>query len=1521
MQNVMKRNLLQLFVLALAWSMTSLIASADEIQPLDPPCPTLTTSDITTPADGHRVRLLFPAFLDLDLNSLGDTDLILLGADGFEERARFEGYARELLPIPLAITSLPTDAEPIRIPAPSPVIVATYSFSGPGGNWDAGDNGIYRIRLAEDAITNNDGRPFQSKFLGGFRCAINTSEPLTIQPTETRITFRRSLVDDEVRYFSDVTITFSTPHVRIVRGDLEQNGNRFTAPISAYRLPVALPVTPVTETTADRVANIDTSAPEPTPYRHRVTLTYRLGALEAGTYAFLARVNGELEGSDSFTIPTIPPVDEEAPEAELAARNIVEFSAKPHQFSVTYGDRSGIDIRTLGDGDVMVLSPCIDHPRLLNDPCPSNWKAQRARLVDLIPLDRRFQKVRAIYEVEPPNQAWTAAANGFYPIVWRSDEVCDTLGNCNREQCLGGFEVAIDTNNPPIKAEAKIRIDASDALNVLAKVHVRFARPHSIVSQNIRRDENRIYLIAEAETQTFIDPVEPFATTQENLLYEIGPLRSGEYFAGFIMNGHLYNRENFKVEPTPPIDADVHLQVDSTDPENVTARVEISFRTPHRLVQGGIVRDGHRLKLLAKAEPFPIPLDAGIRPPIPAPVVLEYRISELAPGGYLAAFVMNEFPYATDSFVIEAPGPPVDAHVRLGINQEDPDNTTGVVRIEFATPHVVTGQDVHRMGKRFIFSATARPIEDPTTVRVAQFVTLRFPLGDLPAGDYSAALVMNGYPYDTASWSESQDEFRARVDVVVDQNDEGRWIAKATIEFANPQVRITDPGKVVQNRAVLMINATAGITDALDVPGPYKFTYDLGELSPGPKWLKFFINGSQRNQIDFLVPVIPARVDLSFQTETLPSSAKVKIQFRDHYRVTNQRVIRIGNLIALLADAEGPLPILAPLPPAPIELDYVLGDLEPGTYLGGFVMNGHLYAFEQFEVARNTLEAEVKLTAEVNDNVIVTAEVDFKDPFVIITDQGTPRIEGNIIRINATADRVNFFAPPSGDPQIINYDLGQLRPGRYLVIYSINGNFEVRATFAVPEICKPLPHLAGIRTDEEEGQWFSKVALALTPGQQVLDWGTVRQSNNEFRVNITVACVDSPILPVPVDEVLPNEIPDGLELDASGEIRMGGSAVRLVSHTYRLGELAPGHYKFVVHSRDTTLGSDRFEVEGAPPRVELSVADITEAIKEHHFGIAFHDRTGLDHDSIQEAKIWIVGPDNFREEAALLSYASTDDAPSTSGFARYSVNGPDGSWDRPDNGGYRIFIEADKVRDLQGNALEESLLGGFRVRILADPDPGVNVTFSRTEEGNWLANVEIISEPGEQIVVDAWGPLVVHGHSFVALATLHMEAVNSPVEPLAHSYDLGPLQPGYYAFVFKTNLAHCGIGDFIVPGVEGPPIARWQALTGSSPGDSRRLAHYFFASRNPNLRAALVGDDRNNRHLGIRYRRLTGAEGVTQRVQASRDLGQWDDVTDSVDLVERTLEIDGTEIVLICLRQSISDSPYRYLRIVLEEDE
>ncbi|MFT6863643.1 MAG: hypothetical protein ACJAVK_002204 [Akkermansiaceae bacterium] len=66
-------------------------------------------------------------------------------------------------------------------------------------------------------------------------------------------------------------------------------------------------------------------------------------------------------------------------------------------------------------------------------------------------------------------------------------------------------------------------------------------------------------------------------------------------------------------------------------------------------------------------------------------------------------------------------------------------------------------------------------------------------------------------------------------------------------------------------------------------------------------------------------------------------------------------------------------------------------------------MDGHLYEYKPFEVAQDTFDAEVTLTAEVNDTVTVTAKIDFKDPFILITDPGEPPIIGNSISLNSPA--------------------------------------------------------------------------------------------------------------------------------------------------------------------------------------------------------------------------------------------------------------------------------------------------------------------------------------------------------------------------------------------------------------------------------------------------------------------------------------------------------------------------------------
>ena len=242
----MLRKLPTTFALLLLWLFGSALAQTDEPNPTSSPCPTLLARDVLAPTDSHRVSLVFPLLSNVDPATLGDGDLILYGANGTEERAHFEGFSREHLP------AQPNESfTDLRMPEPR--LIASYTFNGPGGNWDVENNGLYRVRLAEEAISNRDDRSFTSKFLGGFRCAIEKVAPQAIQPTNTRMTFHRTLVGGEVQHLADVTLTFNTPHVRLDWGSLVNDGTSFTTNTTVHRIPI--PIVPVEIVTADEVAS------------------------------------------------------------------------------------------------------------------------------------------------------------------------------------------------------------------------------------------------------------------------------------------------------------------------------------------------------------------------------------------------------------------------------------------------------------------------------------------------------------------------------------------------------------------------------------------------------------------------------------------------------------------------------------------------------------------------------------------------------------------------------------------------------------------------------------------------------------------------------------------------------------------------------------------------------------------------------------------------------------------------------------------------------------------------------------------------------------------------------------------------------------------------------------------------------------------------------------------------------------------------------------------------------------------
>jgi hypothetical protein len=654
----------------------------------------------------------------------------------------------------------------------------------------------------------------------------------------------------------------------------------------------------------------------------------------------------------------------------------------------------------------------------------------------------------------------------------------------------------------------------------------------------------------------------------------------------------------------------------------------------------------------------------------------------------------------------------------------------------------------------------------------------------------------------------------------------------------------------------------------------------------------------------------------------------VTIRFGDHYRVTGRSMRQVGEEFLLDATVEGPLPILAPLPPPPVTLDYVLGEVGPGSYRATFRMNGRPYASAPFRIPGDGDPIKVDLAVAIGKEVTLTATVDFENPYLMVTDPGTPVISGHTIRIDATAEEVVFIQPPSGDPQTLTYPLGSLAPGLYELTYAINGETEARTVIVVPPACDPLPHVARIEIAQGDISWFSRVFVVLFPGQQVTDWGEVRRDGNEFHVGPTVECVDF-LPPVERDPVIlaPQDgLPDGLRIDPAGFAWLREVPIRLVSHAYPLGVLEPGEYGFSVHARDTVVARRGFVVPGSAPAVGFTGEPITEPTADHRFSITYHDPDGLDHESIRNAEVAVVGRDGYREIAKLVGYGSTDDVPSTGATASYAVSGPGGDWDRTDNGLYRVWVDPAAVRDLHGTPLRHGWIGHFRCRIIPPLPPGVNVTVAPTSAGSWTATVEIEAGPDGPVVVDSWEPPLQRGRTFIALAKVRAAPTDGPDEPATHTYDLGPLSPGPYLFIFRTNLGHRGVADFIVPGVEGDPVTTWARRVGADPADEDGLLRrYFFAldpdqADTPRVRPEVLKDGNGRNHLGLKLRRLQGAEGVRQIIEASSDLGKWIDVTDHFERIACSDALDGTEEVALRLREALDESDLKFLRVRLERE-
>ena len=101
----------------------------------------------------------------IDTSTLGDSDILVIGPEGYRQRAKFEGSSGVI----------PGNRQ----------VAATYSIPAPGGSWSAADNGRYRVLVRRRNVFDTDGLAVSAGQIGAFRVKLTTASTRSAQPFAT----------------------------------------------------------------------------------------------------------------------------------------------------------------------------------------------------------------------------------------------------------------------------------------------------------------------------------------------------------------------------------------------------------------------------------------------------------------------------------------------------------------------------------------------------------------------------------------------------------------------------------------------------------------------------------------------------------------------------------------------------------------------------------------------------------------------------------------------------------------------------------------------------------------------------------------------------------------------------------------------------------------------------------------------------------------------------------------------------------------------------------------------------------------------------------------------------------------------------------------------------------------------------------------------------------------------------------------------------------------------------------------
>jgi uncharacterized delta-60 repeat protein len=293
-------------------------------------------------------------------------------------------------------------------------VTVVYTIQGPGGAWDSGDNGEYAVSLNPGAVRDANGTALDAAptFLG-----VDIEPPAPVDNTKPTVSIA-PIGDVTGAGGSSMTVVVTYGDDTLVDADDVGTGD---IAVSKNGPGGNLNVTGVsTQVSGDGktvIATYTVAAPGGS-----------FDSADNGTYTVRvqddavrdAAGNGNDDASASFAInidapppPPPPSQDTTAPTASVNAGNVDAAGGSSHAITVTYQDDVGIDVGTVGTGDLTVSGP------------GGNLSVTGVSTQ----VSGGGKTVVATYTLAAPGGSFDSADNGGYTVTLNAGAVSDTSGN------------------------------------------------------------------------------------------------------------------------------------------------------------------------------------------------------------------------------------------------------------------------------------------------------------------------------------------------------------------------------------------------------------------------------------------------------------------------------------------------------------------------------------------------------------------------------------------------------------------------------------------------------------------------------------------------------------------------------------------------------------------------------------------------------------------------------------------------------------------------------------------------------------------------------------------------------------------------------------------------------------------------------------------------------------------------------------------------------------------------------------